>query len=116
MPSWPSELPYTPLIRSYGEKAPNVTIRTSMDIGPAKVRRRFTNGIREFSFDLQLNGAQLQILDDFFMNDLAGGSIAFDFTSPRTEQPVSMRFVNPPQYSARGGNIWIASLDLEALP
>lgn len=116
MPSWPSTLPQTPLLRSYGETPPNLVLRTSMDAGPAKVRRRFTAGVRQFSFDFQLTGAQLEILDSFFMDDLAAGSTAFDFPSPRTGDPVQMRFTEAPQYSARGGDIWIVKLSLEALP
>ncbi len=51
-PVWPPSLPQRPLAQGFSEQAPDTLIRTQMEAGPPKVRRRFTAGIR--TMDLQL--------------------------------------------------------------
>ncbi|QLH37711.1 MAG: hypothetical protein HWD60_00095 [Defluviicoccus sp.] len=41
---WPSSLPQKPLVDGFSETAPNLVVRSPMDVGPAKVRRRATAG------------------------------------------------------------------------
>ena len=44
MTAWPSSLPDHVLQQGHNESLANVTSRSQMDAGPAKVRRRFTAG------------------------------------------------------------------------
>ncbi len=116
MPQWPSELPVSPLVAGFAEAAPDTRVITEMDQGPAKLRRRGTAGARGLSFRLLLDAAGIQALDDFFEDTLEGGTLAFDFTHPRTGGDASCRFVEPPSYATAGGSHYHAAIRLEILP
>lgn len=107
---------FCPLVNSVSESPPENVIRSSMDKGPAKVRRRTTANIRPIQFKLMLTPAQTAIMDDFYVNQTVSGADEFDFTHPRTKQPVKARFVSPPSYSERGGRLWEIGVSLEILP
>lgn len=114
--TWPSSLPDKALAAGYSESAPETVIRTPMDAGPAKVRRRCTGGVRRITVRQILTAAQVATLDIFFVEDLAGGSLAFDWVHPRTQAEVEMRFLSAPKYGEPKGNYWPVSFELEILP
>jgi len=93
-----------------------MVVRTEMDAGPAKLRRRFTAGVRKFQVPLVLSDAQVQALDNFFVTDTAGGSLRFDYMHPRTGAVIKCRFVAPPEYDLVAPSKWRATLSLEVLP
>jgi hypothetical protein len=139
-PIWPAALPQYLLTRNYSEDDPDTVIRTQMDAGPAKIRRRFTAAVRQLAGMIVVDEDQLDTLSDFFMNDCAGGAIAFQWTMQRrqrdTAEPTdtsqitdtsllpltfvgtnNYRFVKPPRYSDTGdGAHYEAALSLEILP
>ena len=47
-------------MEGFTEQAPNTVIRSQMEAGPAKVRRRFTSGTRNFDCQLYLSPAQVE--------------------------------------------------------
>jgi len=116
-PVWPASLPQEPLAQGFSERAPNTLIRTTMEAGPPKARRRFTAGVRNIECQLRLTPAQTATLDLFFDTTIAGGALSFDWKHPRDGAPATFRFVEPPSYTpvARGA-LWQASLRLESLP
>lgn len=113
MAVWPDN--FCPLINSFQETPPENTIRTSMDVGPDKVRRRTTANVRPVSFNLFLLPPDVLVMDDFFVNQTRSGSEAFDFVHPRTKQPVQARFVSSPSYKNRSTGYEV-SVSLEILP
>ena len=115
MAVWPTELP-APALNSFNETPPMNAIRSNMDRGPAKVRRRTTANVRPVSFTLLLTQEQTQILDDFFVNDTFSGAEQFDFTHPRTGAAVKARFAGEPSYSETEGIIYSAAVQLEIMP
>ncbi len=114
MPVWPST--FCPLLNTLQESPPENTIRSTMDKGPAKVRRRTTANIRPLSFRLFLKPAQLQVLEAFYSEDTYSGVDAFDFIHPRTKEAVSARFAQPPSWQERSGIGYEVSVSLEILP
>jgi hypothetical protein len=121
MPTWPSSLPDYVLVQGYEENTPNTLVRTQMDKGPDKVRRRYTAGTRTFGAQLELTGAQVATLESFLENDLDGGALRFDWTHPRTQNSVSFRFVplrddTLVSYSGLGNDYYRAQMQLEILP
>ena len=114
MPSWPSQ--FCPLINTLQESPPDNTINSSMDRGPAKIRRRTTANIRPISFRLFLKPDQVDILDSFYIQDTFSGVEEFDFVHPRTHVHVTARFTAPPSYQERSGTGYEASISLEILP
>lgn len=119
MAVWPATLPKFNLDTQ--ETRQDGVIRTPMDAGPAKSRRRFSAVSRYLSTDLILTGEQRATFDTFFDETLADGSLTFDMEDPKDGAIVQMRFTAPPSYvyaGARGGvvTIHIVSLSLEILP
>jgi len=112
---WPVGLPQDSLIR-HVETAPEERLRTEMDAGPPKMRRRMTAGVRPVEIPLILDDTQITTLMDFFTVTLKGGVDAFDWKLPRTGATVSFRFVDPPKAEAVEPTVWSLTLNLEILP
>lgn len=86
-----------------------------MDAGVAKVRKRFTSSVEALAGRQILTDAQMIVLRDFYNNDLAAGSLAFDWTHPITDVSAVFRFTEPYQASKRDV-YWEVSYSLEILP
>ena len=116
-PGWPVSLP-VPLVQGITYTPGQNTIRTPMDAGPAKVRRRFTAVPETLAFNLVLTGAQVQVLQDFVEITLSD-VLPFDWIDFRkpTGTAVTYRFTKRPSYSPRSaaGNRWVAAIELEQL-
>lgn len=115
MPVWPSTLP-APKLGTLNESPPDNTIRSTMDKGPPKLRRRTTANVRPISFGLVLTKEQVQILDDFYIDDVFSGSIPFTFEHPRTLAIVQAQFAEKPSWGESEGVCYNASISLEILP
>lgn len=98
---WPVSFP-PPVLASYREQPQSQMIRTEMDAGPAKVRRRFTAKVTRLPLEWHLTSAQVSTLDSYYDNDLKGGSLPITaFTHPRTGVALNhVRFVEPYEVSA----------------
>ena len=86
MPAWPASLPQAPLARGYQEAFGDTTLRTQMDAGPDKLRRRFTAGVDSFTTLLRLTKTQAATFESFYKTDTAGGTLAFTWVHPRTRR------------------------------
>ena len=67
-------------------------IRTRMDAGPDKTRRRYTASVKYFSGTLLLDEAQRLKLEYFYSVMLADGVLRFIFTDPQTLETGEFRF------------------------
>jgi hypothetical protein len=115
-PEWPTTLPQTPMMRGFGETPGDNVIRTSMDVGPPKLRRRSTAVPRNFTLVIRCTTAQIDILDDFFTGDCRDGSLPFDWKHPRTGGAATYVWGAPPKYAPVFGDFWEASMSLELQP
>jgi hypothetical protein len=116
-PGWPVSLP-PPLVAGISySSAPNV-IRSQMDAGAAKVRRRFTAVPETVAFSLVLTEAQVQVLQDFVEITLSD-VLPFDWIDFRKPSgtAVTYRFTKRPAYTPRDqtGRYWTAQVELEQL-
>lgn len=118
MAAWPASLPQTPLLQGFSEGMPDTTLRTQMDAGPGKTRKRFSAGIKLFQFELILTADQAATFDTFFRTDTADGALPFDWKNPRTDVAVSFRMVTPPPPAlvSIDKDIYRLALSLEQLP
>jgi len=116
IPAWDAGLPQTLLINGYSESAADNLLRTSMDVGPAKQRRRSAAGPRPVSGSLKMTAAQIATFKTFYITTLLGGSLRFSWTDPITAAAVEMRFTGAPSWTAIGGDLYDVSLELEILP
>jgi hypothetical protein len=116
MADWPATLPQTPQDDNYQEDWPKNIIRTDMDAGPAKVRKRFTAGIDNFKCSILLTLSQVTTLRTFFTTTVDYGATSFNFPHPRTGATITVRFVNPPSIISVGPKDYKANMELEQLP
>jgi len=118
--AWPSSLIGVDVLDSgYSESPADNVIRSPMDVGPAKLRRRGTSMPQRISWQQILASTNVGSLDTFYITTLAYGSLDFTRVHPRTgSTATTMRFLSPPTYSVvkdSPGN-WVVSFDCEVLP
>jgi hypothetical protein len=120
MASWPSSLPAQFEVGATLEQQ-SPFVRSPMDTGPTKQRRRFTATSRFYNGTMLLTKDQRDDLVEFFDTTTNGGADAFDFEDPEDFGTVSARFLAPPSYTGLVGGsggvaLWRASLSVELLP
>ncbi len=113
---WPLDLPQRVLRQGFSEQAPDTALRTAMDSGPAKLRRKATAGVRALRCTVRVSLAQRAVLDAFYCDALEGGTAAFEWVHPLTGAPCRLRFVKPPAVVPSRGLGFDAALELEILP
>lgn len=115
MTTWPTGLPKA-LLAGYNDSLPDNTIRSEMDVGAAKLRRRSTSAVANLSFTILLTGSQLDDLEEFYLATTRGGTLSFTMTHPRKGGTITARFKSPPQSSPLGNGRYNATVALEVLP
>ncbi len=115
MATWPASLPQAPLLRGYSEQGQGNTIRTQMDVGPPKRRRRYTAELVQYQMMVLLTEAQLATFETFYTSTLSHGADAFDWVDHRAGTTLEYAFVGRPQYTPAGGGLWEVSFTLEAM-
>ena len=113
---WPSALPRHVGISSYQERFAETALRTPMEAGIAKLRRRYTAAPRQFDMSIRMSAEQVSLLCDFFEDTCAGGTLAFDWLHPRTTAPATFRFIDAPRVSASSPISFLVALKLEEMP
>lgn len=113
---WPLSLPQRLQTDGFQITLPKAVLRTEMEAGLAKQRRRFTSAPQPVTGSLMLSGTQLTAFRDFYVNTLGHGASAFDWLDPISRAPVEMRFTNPPTIQNYGGDTYIVMLELEIMP
>ena len=118
MPTWPLTLPQKPLTEGYREAPVAGAIRSPMEMGPAKQRRRFTGNLITITCVFDLTVAQKATLDTFWFTTLGCGAAAFDWAHPVSGAVVSARFVadQPPTIVAKDASLFFVECQLEVTP
>lgn len=112
--NWPATLPQAWLQDGYQETMPEVIVRTEMDAGPAKTRRRFTAQVTPIKARMHLTADQKGYFEAFFNTTLKGGALSFYFPHDGSD---TFRFAKPlPALSPKGGTRWLLDCNLEKLP
>jgi hypothetical protein len=118
---FPASISRAPRVDELRETTPDTTLRSQMDVGPDKLRRRASAGVRTFEAVLDVTRTQVATLDAFYQADTAGGTLPFQWKNPRTGNTADFRFSSRPQYQPRaprgdGTEFWRATFGLELLP
>lgn len=116
--TWPTTLPQV-VQKGYTESIGQNVLRTPMDAGPAKMRRR-SNKPSTLSVSFLMTDAHIAILQDFIINAIQG-VMRFNFTHPRLKTSVEVRLVpqsdgNYFTMSYLGPGYWNVPLVFEVLP
>jgi len=92
-------------------------VRSQMDAGTPKARRRFTAVGEDVRLAIVVNKAQADALDAFYSVTL---KVVLPFTWKHFRKAgypaCDYRFKAPPQYVPLGFDLWRADLELERLP
>jgi len=113
---WPPGISEAFTADAFTEDPQDIVIRSAMDTGPAKVRRRFVNPTKKYTCQIILRDAtEYQTLTDFYYITCQGGTDTIALNHPITGVPGEFRFSSPIKYNAVG-IAWQASFDLESLP
>lgn len=114
--TWPVSLQQILNEADFSYAIGDTTIRSDMDIGPAKVRRRSTRGVDTLSCSINLTTAQYSTFYYFYDTSLNGGVKTFNFVHPITGATNEFRFVAPPAFRYLGASNWAATMSWEKLP
>lgn len=94
--AWPVGISFIAHPDTYQESGPigNV-LRTPMEKGPVKSRRRFTSAVRHVSGQTDImTEAQVETFIDWHRDTIAGGALRFTAVNPRTGQTGTYRFID----------------------
>jgi len=116
IPAWPTTLPQRLQRNNYGESPGENQLRSNMDAGPAKMRRRATSAPRKISGTILLSLAELAYFKTFYITTLLDGTLRFTWNDPTdSTTTVEMRFTEAPSWSAENIKFRV-SMSLEILP
>jgi len=79
----------------YGEAASQQQLRSGMDAGPDKVRRRFTAASRPLQGKIVVNQAQFSFFKNWYDNVLLGGTLRFGWVEPWSDDTITNLLDNP---------------------
>lgn len=117
MDNWPVLLQQkleTAFQMTYG----NSRIATEMDIGPAKVRSRFTDTVDIYTCQITMDMDEKAIFDQFFKTTLGNGTLPFLFVDPFSQVEEVFRFApdQSPVLTPLGGRVFTLRMTWEKLP
>jgi len=113
--TWPASLP-EPEREGFTHTLGNGSVRTEMDAGPAKTRRRFTATVDKVRASVFVTGTERQTLRSFYKTTLKEGSLTFEWEDRITGTTEEYRFVSPPRFRLMGHDNYMAEMELEILP
>lgn len=115
---WPVSLPQSPQ-KGFTETGGALIVRTPMDSGPAKMRRR-GKSVNKLTLNFIMTSAQVTTMEDFIDNSIKG-TARFGFTHPRKNTIAEVRIVPQGEgdlytltYLAPG--YWTVNVVFEVLP
>jgi hypothetical protein len=112
---WPVTLQQKLNERGFAYAVGETVIRTEMDVGPVKVRRRSTRPIDKIKGSINLTTDEYDTLQYFFNTTLNGGTERFSFNHPITGVSTEFRFTGPISYSSIGGGNFVADMEWEVM-
>lgn len=112
---WPVTLPQNVDTDGYQEIIQDNRIRSDMDMGPPKMRPRFSAIVEQFTIVFVFNRTEMSAFEAFYKTTTSFGTEAFQWTHPRTGATVMMRFVAPYRVQSVDHNVEV-SFTLEVLP
>lgn len=114
MATWPTYLP-SPLRAGYEINPGDPILRTQMDAGPDRTRRRFTAIPSRIPVGWRFNAGQFALFEAWHKLEALDGSawFAIDLMNGLGVQSVEAKFTKPPKKTLLGGSNWEVSAELE---
>lgn len=105
-------------VQGFTHSIGKTTLRSNVEVGPAKVRRRFTKSVDPYKGSIVMSYDEYDTLYNFYQTTLDGGTKKFNFEDPFSQLPAEFRFINEPNMTPIGtaGIEYRVTFDLEKLP
>lgn len=117
--TWPTDLPTRFNQSGFQMGRARNSIRSTMETGPQKVRRRSTAGVKPLRGSMTMTTEQLDSFRVFYDSTLIDGNIPFDIPDPMDEDnTLLVRFDTdqPPVEEFASHDKWLVNMVLEVLP
>lgn len=111
---WSQDLPQVLVLDGLTGKRSSSVVRTEMDAGPAKQRRRYTIATKTFTGSIVVTETQREKLEDFYSNEIADGALRFLMKDPQTLEYAEFRFLEDYEEESLDGN-WKITMTLEKM-
>jgi hypothetical protein len=111
---YPELLPSGLLADGFSKQPQSNVIRTTMDAGPKKTRRRYTAKTIKYSGKQIFDEAELMVFEQFYHNVIADGALRFNFTDPISQEIAEFRFTEDYTVNAVDG-LYEVQMSLERL-
>ena len=115
METWPAELQDTLLVDGFQVRFGDTLVRSDMDVGPAKLRSRYTDGVDEYTCTINLEYDDWAVLNTFYKTTLSNGALTFGYDDPMTGVASEFRFKEPPVVVPLGGRFFRVSMTWEKM-
>lgn len=118
MDNWPSQLQQKLEEAGFEKRFGSTVVASEMDVGPAKVRQRYTRSVDPYTCQITLDMDEVEIFETFYKTTLGGGTLPFLFDDPFTGDETAFRFVPGTEPSLRplGGRKFTLSMSWEKMP
>jgi len=110
--TWPGALSKALKRGSFRKESIDTRLKTKMEVGPPKIRRRQTKMEYLVTGEIWVDAAEHDLLESFIDGTLAGGVLTFNFPDGITELDQEYQFEEFPAYRSEGGDIFTASFTL----
>lgn len=108
MPTWPATVVPQSWPIGVTQSTTNGLLRTSMDTGPVKLRKRYTANVTTYTLPAGkyiVTGAGRTLIETLYNSSLGGGVGSFTWDNPQgtlssATETLTLRFVNPPTFTA----------------
>jgi hypothetical protein len=91
-----------------------------MDVGPAKMRNRFTRAVDGYACEINIDVYLIAIFQTFYRTTLGNGTLQFTFPDPFTQVVTNFRFAPgvTPQIVplGNGGTVFTLKMSWEVIP
>lgn len=113
--NWPSTVPSCFILGSQNENIGDGLLRSQMDTGPAKIRRRSSAMPSTLSGSIKMSGAEIDALKAFVVGTLMGGALPFNFPNQRGGTSL-VRLAAMPTWQRVTGDTYLVGFSFEVLP
>ena len=94
--TWPPTIDKKVLRGGFSQKAVENTIRSTVEAGLDKLRKRYTSPIIKMNVNMWIDFTQYESLETFYNTTLQGGVLSFTFPDPATGDDHEYRFLSTP--------------------
>ena len=112
---WPSGLQQLVNEQSFTYSFGETVLKSDVDVGPKKYRRRFTRPIDTLSATVNLTVAQFSTFQTFYNTTINGGVTTFELNHPITGVLTIFRFAETPDVRPIGGTTFQLSMKWEVV-